>query len=211
MKIKNDHNSENIKFLKLFNIKINNIKLENKKLGKKLIFMHFINCNIFIIQLILDYIFTKSTCIICPIFNFCLFTPLNFASLFFLIKSFIKPKNKNKYKYIQLSNLCIVFSFYFHIFLFFFNIIFGKYFSSIDLFYIYKTKNKCCYRDIGIKKFISFTFPNILYLFLEIYIAYLSYLYTKIESIKNEYIAIKDNPDDNLNNNNNKVIIDSDE
>ena len=209
MKIRNDNDLENIKFLKLFNIKINNIKLENKKLGKKLIFMHFINCNIFIIQLILDYIFTKSTCIICPIFNFCLFTPLNFVSLFFLIKSFIKVKNK--YKYIKLSNLCIAYSFYFHFFLLFFNIIFGYYFSSIDLFYIYKTKNKCCYRDIGIKKFISFTFPNILYLFLEIYIAYLSYLYTKIESIKNEYIAIKDNPDDNLNNNNNKVIIDSDE
>ena len=158
-----------IKFLKLFNIRVYELKLDKKILGKKLLFLNFVNCNIFLIQLILDYIFTKSSCVVCPIFNFCLFTPLNFASLFLLIMSFINLKMK--YKYIYFSNLCIEYSFYFHCILFFFNHLFGYYFSSIDLFYIYKTRNKCCYRDSGYRKFISFTFPNILYLFLEIYIA----------------------------------------
>ena len=98
----------NPKFLKLFNI--NEPKIKNgKKLGKKLLFINFINCNIYFIQLILDYTFIKSECIICAVFNFCLFTPFDFTSLFFLIKSFINKRNK--YKYLNITNIFIIYAF----------------------------------------------------------------------------------------------------
>ncbi len=87
----------------------------------------------------------------------------------------------------------------FHCFLLVFNYLLGFYFSSIDLFYIYKTKNKCCYRDKGIKKFLSFTFLNFLYLILELYINYLNYLYIIIQESKND-----DNYKDN-----NKICFDN--
>ena len=82
------------------NIRINKYKNDNKyikSLKKEIVIFHFTNCNIFLIQIILDYKFGKSLCVICPIFNFCLFTPLNFISLFFLIKSFKYLKQMHKY------------------------------------------------------------------------------------------------------------------
>ena len=89
----------------------------------------------------------------------------------------------------------------FHCFLLVFNYLLGFYFSSIDLFYIYKTKNICCYRDKGIKKFLSFTFLNFLYLILELYINYLNYLYIIIQESKND-----DNYKDNI-----KICVDNNE
>ena len=183
MNILNNYIFYNKKFLNLFNLKPIIYSSYNFSLKKQILFIHFMLTNIFLIQLILDYKYAKSLCIICPMFNFCLFTPLNYISLYFLLKSFINKMNEHKYFYI--SNLCIMYAFYFHFALLLFNNSFGYFFSSIDLFYIYKGKNKCYHRDKGIKKFLSFTFPNILYLLFELYLTWIYYCYIRIDINKN--------------------------
>ena len=92
-------------------------------------------------------------------------------------------------------NSCILF----HFALLLFNISFGYFFSSIDLFYIYKVKNKCYHRDKGIKKFLSFTFPNILYLLFELYLTWIYYCYIRKDIIKYDSY-INNNIDLSINN-----------
>ena len=203
MNIWNNYIFYNNKFLNLFNLKPINYSYNNISLKNQMIFIHFMLSNIFLIQLFLDYMYAKSLCIICPIFNFCLFTPLNYISLYFLIKSFTIKQNEHKYFYI--SNLCIIYAFYFHFALLLFNTSFGYFFSSIDLFYIYKAKNKCYHRDKGIKKFLSFTFPNILYLLFELYLTWAYYCYIRISILKKD--SHINNKIDLNSNNKNKLSI----
>ena len=156
-------------------------------------------------QLILDYIYSKSICVVCPIFNICLFATLNYVSLGFLLKACLD--RKNVFKKIYISNLCLMSAFYLHCVLFIFNHLFGFYFSSIDLFFIYKNQKKCCYRDSGFKKIISFSLPNFIYLIYELYLTWLSYSYTY--SFINTPIYEKVNNEDNENHKNNEIFIES--
>lgn len=180
MKPKNIENKENkLYFLCLADIEHSEKMCGKYNLQKSLLFLLIFSCQLFFTQMIFDYLFAKSTCKICPIFNFFLFSPLNYIALAFLIKS---QNNKKSVNCIKISNSCIVAAFYYHFLLLIFNSLFGFYFSSVDLFFLYKNREKCCGR-LPTEKMITFIIPNFIYLFYECFMAWISYSYTKLSSI----------------------------
>lgn len=177
---------QHIYFLSLVELEPSKQVCKKFQLEKSLIFFHAISIQLFINQLFFDYFFTKTFCMICPVFNFCLFSPLNILSLGFLIKSL---HNNKKFQYVYVSNLLIMSALIYHFALFCFNSFFQFYFSSIDLFYIFSIIENCCEREEEYERFVSFIFPNFLYLVYECFVYWISYSHTII-TCRNAYSIV---------------------
>ena len=159
-------NQSNLKFLFILKIipKDNVLKIISLKKGS--ILLTFLCTLVSFFQLILDYKYTKYSCIVCPFFNLCLCGTLNIVSFIYFFKGY---KINDKYS-AYLGNLAINWSFIAHTLIFIIDIIFNLSFSPIDLFFIFGKKS---YR------FLSFIFPNIIFLLFELYVAFICYSYTK--------------------------------
>ena len=182
-----------IKFLFLFRMKPSNKFIKNISLKKASILLSFICCIFPVIQLIMDYIFMKYLCVICPFFNFFLCASLNILAFFYFIKAY---KQINPYKDVYKGYLAISWSFIIHFVLFIIDIFFDLSFFPIDLFFILNNEFKL----------ISFFLPGLLFLTFEFYTSWIIYSYSKylIDAtdplIKGENVLFNDKKDIDDNN-----------